>query len=89
MRLEEGFQHRLAGFLCLHLRGPTCQEIAKQDRIPMIEPLQRLRIVLLKRVTQAIGESRLVVCQGTALINHRGQCAYRNTLRLEWLNRSG
>lgn len=37
----------------------------------MIEPLQRLRIVLLECVAQAIGESRLVVCQSTALLNHR------------------
>ena len=49
----------------MHLRGPACHEIAKQNRIP-IEPLKRLQIVLLKRVAQAIGKSRLVVCQSTA-----------------------
>jgi hypothetical protein len=50
----------------------------------MIEPLKRLRIVLLKRVAQAIGESRLAACQSTALLNHGGPCTHGSTLRLQW-----
>src|SRR5262249_10873383 len=62
---------------------PAGQEIAKQRRVCLVEPVQCLRKVLLERVAQAVGKTGLVSDQPAALFDQVQQHAHLRTLGLE------
>jgi len=54
--MEERLETRLASALDLSQRRPASQEVAKEDRVRILEPVESLRIVLLEGVGQAVGQ---------------------------------
>ena len=66
MLTEEPFQRAPACPLDLFQRRPTGDEVAEQWRIDAIEPLQDLRVVLLERTAQPVGDPDPVIDQASA-----------------------
>jgi len=81
--MEERAQTSLARALGLLERGPQGEEVAKDQRVLVFEPFQRLREVLLERVGDAIGESARVLDQHTPLLHELLQHAHGSALRAQ------
>ena len=81
--IEEGFHSAGSSALDLSECWPAGQEVAEQDGVTLIKPVERLRIVLLEGMGQAIGEASLVGDQLTTLFGEAEQCAHVLALRLQ------
>ena len=81
--IEEGFQTGGSSALDLSERWPAGQEVAEQDGVTLVKPVERLRIVLLEGMGQAIGEASLVADQLTTVFGEAEQCAHVLALRLQ------
>src|ERR1019366_3166055 len=81
--MEERLEARLVSSLRLQQRRPTGQEVAEQHGVVLVEPFQRLRIVLLERVGQAVGQAGLVVDQFASALRQANQRTHGDALRLE------
>ncbi len=66
MGMEERLKSCPAGAPDGQQRRPAGQEVAEQHRVSLLEPLQRLRVILLERVTQPVGKPVLVADQVAA-----------------------
>src|SRR5262245_32406101 len=65
--------------------GPALQEVAEEHRVTVLEPVQRLREVLLERAAQPVGDAGLVADEIAPLLDQSGQGSHGRTLRLERL----
>jgi hypothetical protein len=80
--MEEGFEADLVSTLRLQQRRPTGQEVAEQHGVALVEPFQNLRIVLLERVGQAVGQAGLGVDQFASALRQANQRTHGDALRV-------
>jgi len=83
MLLEEGSQTGLARALGVLERRPAGEEIAEHQRVFVLEPLERLRKVLLEGGTDAIGETAHVLDQRTTLLDEQLERSHRGAVRMQ------
>src|SRR5215475_2932163 len=65
--------------------GPALQEVAEEQRVTVLEPVQRLREVVLERAAQAVGDAGLVANEIAPLLDQRGQGSHWRALRFKRL----
>ena len=80
--MEELFQGALSRPFDMCERWPAGNEVADQYRIQMFKPLVHLRIILLQRAAQSIGDADLVIDKASPLLNQADQRAHLDTLRI-------
>jgi hypothetical protein len=61
------------------------QKVAKNASVPVFKTLDGLRIVLLQRIGQSVGEAGLVIGQAAALLNQAHELTHPDALRLQGL----
>ncbi len=84
MGIKERLETGLASALDLSQRRLAAQEIAEEDRIPLFKPFEGLRIVLLERIGQAVGQPCLIADQLATMRGQAEQSPHGHTLRMEW-----
>src|SRR5687767_10150108 len=65
--------------------GPALQEVTEQQARRVVEPVQRLRKVVLQRIGEAIGDAGLIIDETPA---HLHELFERSHLRTLWVERS-
>src|SRR6516162_3357344 len=81
--MEERLEAGLVSAPGLKRRRPTGQEVAEQNGVVLVEPVQGLRIVLLEGMGEAVGEADLVVDQFASALGQADQRTHADALRPE------
>jgi len=87
--MEKLLQRRSSCALYLSQRRPLFDEGAEQGCVDVLEPVERLRIVLFQRIASSIRRAYFVVHQATTLLDQRHQRTHRNALRIEGFEVTG
>ena len=83
MGMEKSSQARWPGVLDLRECRPASKKIAVQDGVVLRKPVEDLWVILLERIGQTIGETRLVAHQLAAVLGQTEENAHAFALHLK------